>query len=164
MLYYLFTIIAITTIFQLYIKSKIVNIFLLQLIPDSIVEIIVLNVIVLSVIALYPLLNWSPVKISNPNDKERIKGLVRQISRWSLASGQDKNVFIANLHANYGVGYLQALKDIYSQKEIEETSDINLLDFTKDIIDIQDTAARNLVDECPKISGKNKFLAELAGE
>lgn len=165
MLYYLFTIFIVTTLSQLYLKSKISNLLPIQLIPDSVSELISLNIIVLLVIIIVSLLNYLfPTNNLNSKDKSRISSLIRQTSRWSLASQQDNNVFIANLHANYGMGYLQALKDIYTEKEIENTSNIKLLKFTKDIVDIQDTAARNLISVCPEISGKNKFLAELAGE
>lgn len=101
---------------------------------------------------------------SDHKDVERIQQLIKQTSRWSLASQQDNNVFIANLHANYGVGYLQALKDIYREEEIQNVTGIDLLNFSKQIVDIQDSAARRLVSTCPDISAKNKFLASLAGE
>lgn len=101
---------------------------------------------------------------SNSNIKQNIQSLIRQTSRWSVASQQDSSTFIANLHANYGVGYLSALTDIYTQQQIELYGDIDLKKFANEIISIQDTAARKLISDCPQISAPNKFLAELAGE
>lgn len=46
--------------------------------------------------------------------------LIRQVARWSTAGKQDKNSMIAVLHANYGAGYLWALKDIIKMDIIEK--------------------------------------------
>ena len=48
------------------------------------------------------------------------KKLVRQAARWSTAAKQDNNSMIAVLHANYGAGYLWALKDIINTNTIEK--------------------------------------------
>ena len=49
--------------------------------------------------------------------------MIRQTSRWAVASEQDKSPMISVLHANYAVGYLQALQDIASEKEINKYLD-----------------------------------------
>ena len=42
---------------------------------------------------------------------KNINTLIRQAARWSVAAQQDESPIIALLHANYGAGYLWALKD-----------------------------------------------------
>ena len=51
-----------------------------------------------------------------------IKVLTRQAARWSTAAKQDKNSMVAVLHANYGAGYLWALKDIASSEQIKSAT------------------------------------------
>ena len=55
--------------------------------------------------------------------------LTRQTARWSSASNQDKSPLVAVLHANYGMGYLMALKDIATPQQIKSVSNINMQKF-----------------------------------
>jgi hypothetical protein len=97
--------------------------------------------------------------------KDNIKTLVRQASRYSIASQQDKSPLIALLHANYGAGYLWALKDIASEKEIYNATKINLLRFEKKITDIQDNATKRVSRLCPQFIGSSDIeLLKLAGD
>lgn len=97
--------------------------------------------------------------------KEIIIKLIRQIARWSTAALQDKSPVIAVLHANYGAGYLWALKEIMSTDDIENIAKINLKEFEKNVVNIQDSTTRNLAKICPKYAyTKNKYLANIAGE
>lgn len=98
--------------------------------------------------------------------KEMLEKLVRQASRWSLAAQQDETPLIAVLHANYGAGYLWAIKDVYSDQEIESVlgSREMRMKFEKQIISIQDKATRDTVKACPEFSGQVSFLSKIAGE
>jgi hypothetical protein len=82
-----------------------------------------------------------------------IQTLVRQASRWAIASQQDKSQLIAVLHANYGTGYLWALKDIASANEIYKASGIDIKEFEKKILGIQDKSTRMAVEKCPSFKG-----------
>ena len=96
---------------------------------------------------------------------EHINTLIRQAARWSAAAQQDESPIIALLHANYGAGYLWALKDIASDKEIENASGIDVLKFKKTITDIQDESTKKVSKLCPQFVGDiNKYLLELAGD
>jgi hypothetical protein len=95
---------------------------------------------------------------NNLQSNNDIKILLRQTSRWAVASEQDKSPMIAVLHANYAVGYLQALTDIATEKEINKYIDFNK--FKKKIYDIQDNAVKKVVKVCPNYIGNiNKELA-----
>ena len=102
------------------------------------------------------------------NDKDRIQILARQAARWSVAAEQDTNPLIAVLHANYGAGYLWALRDIYSQNEIEEAmgKDFTLERFMKEITRIQDTKSKQMLMICPEMGDldKSRFLKSVSGE
>ena len=93
-----------------------------------------------------------------------IKVLARQAARWSTASKQDKNSMIAVLHANYGAGYLWALKDIASTEQIKVATGIDLLKFEREIVAIQDNATKKMAQLCPKYAPEPTYLTKLAGE
>ena len=70
---------------------------------------------------------------SNSIVNKVINVLVRQASRWATAAKQDKNSMIAVLHANYGAGYLWALKDIATTEQIKAATGIDMLKFEREI-------------------------------
>jgi len=96
--------------------------------------------------------------------EEQIKTLIRQSARWSFAAKQDKNPIISVLHANYGAGYLWALKDIATDTEIERIGNIDILRFRDEIVKVQDEANKKLIRSCPKLVPKDNYLANIAGE
>lgn len=96
--------------------------------------------------------------------KNTIKTLVRQASRWSIASKQDQSPLISVLHANYGAGYLWALFDIATADEIHRYANIDVLKFRNDITKIQDSATQNLTKVCPHFFEDNDYLAHVAGD
>ena len=93
---------------------------------------------------------------------ETIRTLVRQASRWSLAAIQDKNEMIAVLHANYGAGYLWAVRDIAKDNEIEKATGIDIIKFRDRINNVQDTATKRLAKLCPKYAPSDAYLAQIA--
>ena len=91
--------------------------------------------------------------------------LIRQCARWSTASAQDKSPLVSVLHANYGVGYLNALKDIATESQIKEYSNINLQKFTSEVINQQDKATMYTTKQCPNYAKHlNLYLARIAKE
>lgn len=106
--------------------------------------------------------------ISNNTKKfhnELINKLVRQTARWATAASQDDNPVIEVLHANYSAGYLWALKDIATNKDIENATKIDMNKFQKNVVDIQDKANKKLVKLCPNfIKTDNIYLAKIGGE
>ena len=94
-----------------------------------------------------------------------IKQLVRQASRWSVASEQDKSPLISLLHANYGVAYSSIVRDIATDDEIKSVTGINVIDFQRKISDIQDKATQNAVAVCPSFIGNMDLqLSLIAGD
>jgi hypothetical protein len=93
-----------------------------------------------------------------------IHTLIRQAARWSTAADQDKVPMVAVLHANYGVGYLLALKDIFSQNEIEKYGKIDLMKFEKEILAVQDRATKLVSKVCEQFGPPSTYLTGLSGE
>ncbi len=96
--------------------------------------------------------------------KTIIMVLSRQAARWSTAAKQDKNSMIAVLHANYGAGYLWALKDIASTEQIKAATGIDLLKFEREIVSTQDMATKRMTKLCPKYAPDKTYLTKIAGE
>jgi hypothetical protein len=90
--------------------------------------------------------------------------LLRQAARWSLASIQDMNPFIAVLHANYAAGYLWALKDIYTDLEIKNYTGIDMKEFILLIVKNQDIVSKRLVKVCPNFVPERNLLTQIAGQ
>ena len=96
---------------------------------------------------------------------EPIKILIRQAARWSAAAQQDESPIIALLHANYGAGFLWALKDIATDQEIYKSTGIDILKFKKTITDIQDKATKRVTKACPQFTGSiDNYLLQLGGD
>ena len=103
-------------------------------------------------------------KCSNSDKSEIIKTLVRQSARWSTAARQDENPMIALLHANYGAGYLWALKDIATDTEIEKAMKIDIIMFRNEIVNVQDEAHIKVIRVCPQFAPQKSYLTKLAKE
>ncbi|ARF09932.1 hypothetical protein Indivirus_5_55 [Indivirus ILV1] len=107
----------------------------------------------------------SIVKTNRQIDKENtIKTLIRQAARWSLASTQDESSMISVLHANYGAGYLWAVRDIATDDEIKNTTGVDILKFRDEITKIQDNATKKMAKLCPNYAPKSTYLSEIAGD
>ena len=97
--------------------------------------------------------------------KESMITLIRQAARWAAAAQQDKSPMIALLHANYGAGYLWALKDIASDQDIYNATGIDVVQFKKKIIDIQDAATTRVSKQCPQFFGDiDQYLLKIGGD
>lgn len=127
---------------------------------------LLLFIIVTIIIDGYLFFTWFGTSSKTNGRKDMIKKTIRQISRWSSAAKQDGNDLIAVLHANYGAGYLYNMKELFSEKEIEEVlgSEEKRKQFESEIINIQDIATKKAVDKCPEFSGAIDFLSKMAGE
>lgn len=122
----------------------------------------------LGVILIYYLIeikNNCYIKSDSKNIIDKIiQKLVRQSARWSTAAKQDKNSLVAVLHANYGAGYLWALKDIATNEQIKSATGIDVLMFEHEITKVQDKVTMKLAKLCPKYAPKPSVLTKIGGE
>ena len=96
--------------------------------------------------------------------KKNIQTLVRQAARWSTAAKQDDSSMIAVLHANYGAGYLWAVKDIATDDQIAKAAGIDIRKFENEIIKIQDQATVRMSQLCSEYGPPPSYLTTLGGE
>ena len=102
--------------------------------------------------------------VTHKSAETPIQKLVRQTARWATVAQQDQSPLIALLHANYAAGYLWALKDIASEKEINRVAGINLKQFEEHIVNVQDITTKKVIKACPEFSGEvDLYLSTIAG-
>jgi hypothetical protein len=106
---------------------------------------VVIGMAIVLVLQRVRLCQWS-------SSDDRLVKMLRQSARYSIAATQDANPMIAVLHANYGVGYLNALKSIASYDEIESVADVNMRKFSRQTERIQYDATGRLIRQCPRLA------------
>ena len=97
------------------------------------------------------------------NNSDVVK-LVKQSAKWATTAQQDESPLLATLHANYAVGYLWALKDLYDTEEISKKAGINITQFEEHILNVQDMVTKKVLKKCPEFEGDIDFyLSGIAG-
>jgi hypothetical protein len=97
------------------------------------------------------------------SDSDIVK-LVKQSAKWATTAQQDESPMLATLHANYAVGYLWSLKDLYSTNEISKKAGINIKQFEEHILNVQDMVTKKVIKKCPEFEGEvDLYLSSLAG-
>lgn len=81
----------------------------------------------------------------------KIETGVRQVLRWMAAAHQDDHPGIKMLHANYAVGYLSLLRQLYPDEEIYRVSGYHPLKLQESAIDLQDEAFLEASGICPDL-------------
>lgn len=94
-----------------------------------------------------------------------IDKLVRQSARFATAAQQDETPLVSVLHANYSAGYLWALKDIATPKQIHNATGVDIRKFEEHIINVQDSVTKKTLKKCPEFAGDvDLYLATIGGE
>lgn len=105
------------------------------------------------------------IRGSNGVSKATIDKLVRQSARFATAAQQDETPLVAVLHANYSAGYLWALKDIATPKQIHNATGVDIKKFEEHITNVQDSVTKRTLKKCPEFAGDvDLYLATIGGE
>ena len=114
--------------------------------------------IIVSIIAFYIIF----IKRSNDTGAKK---LLKQSARYATTAQQDESPIVATLHANYAMGYLWALKDIYTPKEIHRATSVDLVKFEEHIVNVQDMVNKRVIKKCPEFAGDvDLYLSSIGGE
>jgi hypothetical protein len=104
-------------------------------------------------------MRYCPVNRSHADD---IKALNRQAHRWYIASKQDQHPIIKNLHANYAVGYVNAMRDIAPDDEIDYVTGLSIANLSAGATREQDRSIAQLARYCPDLIPRDRvYLAYL---
>jgi len=105
------------------------------------------------------------VRGSNGASRASIEKLVRQSARFATAAQQDESPLVSVLHANYSAGYLWALKDIATPKQIHNATGVDINKFEEHISNVQDMVTKKTLKKCPEFAGDvDLYLATIGGE
>ncbi len=61
---------------------------------------------------------------------------IRQTKRWLFAAKQDANPYVAMLHANYAVGNIDLMRQLWSDYELATYGQINVHELLRDATQI----------------------------
>ena len=123
-------------------------------------KLILIILICFFIFQIYFWYNFKPIF----DDNQKLRILLRQTARWATASKQDENELIKVLHANYAMGYLMAIRDIYSEDQIEASLGKSVVEFASEISQVQDDAQKSAILICPQYGPERSFLTKLGGE
>jgi hypothetical protein len=105
------------------------------------------------------------IRGSNGASKATIEKLIRQSARFATAAQQDESPLVSVLHANYSAGYLWALKDIATPKQIHNATGVDIKKFEEHISNVQDMVTKKTLKKCPEFAGDvDLYLATIGGE
>lgn len=82
------------------------------------------------------------------NDKDAIRLSMRQTLRWRFAALQNRNPYVALLHANYLAGNLDLMRQIWSDEEIKEATGQDMIKLWRDATELQDKYQKELEKVC----------------
>ena len=75
---------------------------------------------------------------------DAIRMQIRQVERWLKAARQDLDPGVKFLHASYGVGNLDILRQIVTDQEIQRIGGVNPVALLQELSALQDAAARRV--------------------
>lgn len=96
-------------------------------------------------------------------DPATIQTLLRQASRWTVAAEQDTNPLICVLHANYGMAYITALRQVASDAEVIQVTGYDPREVEAYIAEVQDWAVHSFAPHVPHMVPDSP-IAVIAGE
>lgn len=104
---------------------------------------------ILAGILLFLMYFW---KSGTPRD--RVQGLIQKCASYAVQAQQDASPVQAMLHANYSAAYLDALKTVSTERQIQQVGSINLGTFESHILNVQKSVTDKALQEVPDLAGK----------
>lgn len=69
---------------------------------------------------------------------------IRQTRRWLFAAQQDQHPFVAMLHANYAVGNIDLIRQMWTDADIMHATGQDINSLAKDAAQVQDRIKERL--------------------
>lgn len=76
---------------------------------------------------------------------------MRQVTRWILAARQDEHPAVQLLHANYAMGNLDMIRQLFTDQQVEQATGLRPLTLHKEASALQDLAQKRLKPYCPTL-------------
>lgn len=81
----------------------------------------------------------------------QIQTAVRQIERWLVASRQDRHPAIAMLHADYAMGDVDLVRQLWTDQEVVAATGKDMRQLNQQAAEAQDAAKRRIVAIAPQL-------------
>tara|TARA_R110002073_G_scaffold302919_1_gene470707 strand:+ start:338 stop:730 length:393 start_codon:yes stop_codon:yes gene_type:complete len=86
-----------------------------------------------------------------PHDK--VRSLVQRSAAFAVQAQQDTAPVQSIVHATYANAYLDALKNMSSEREIQQASGVNLKVFEEHINNVQSSVTQKVLEKVPDLAG-----------
>lgn len=88
------------------------------------------------------------------DNSKQIKTLMKNCAKWATTAQQDESPYLSVLHANYAAGYLAAINDIASPKEVHRSTGVDVPKFQQHVHNVQDMVTKKLIKKVPEFEGE----------
>lgn len=106
----------------------------------------------LIIVALSLLSKWSESSSSASKPVlRRIKSVVAQCVRWNSMAQQDTNPLMQLVHCNYALANAQAARLLFSDRDIEQVTGLDIHELVNYLDECQAYAIKNIGQNCPNI-------------
>ena len=89
----------------------------------------------------------------NSTEVTTIKNLFKKSAKFAINAQQDTTPFLAVMHANYAHGYLQAIKELATEKQLKVITGIDIEKFEEHILSVQESVTQKVIQKCPEFAG-----------
>jgi hypothetical protein len=86
-----------------------------------------------------------------PHDK--VRSLVQRSAAFAVQAQQDTAPVQSIVHATYASAYLDALKNMSNEREIQQASGINVKVFEEHINNVQSSVTQRVLEKVPELAG-----------
>ena len=86
-----------------------------------------------------------------PHDK--INKLVQKSAGFAVQSQQDTAPVQAIVHATYASAYLEVLRSLASEREIQQASGVNIKVFEEHVNNVQHSVTQKILEKVPDLAG-----------
>jgi hypothetical protein len=83
----------------------------------------------------------------------RIRSLIQRSAEFAVQAQQDTAPVQAIVHATYANAYLDALKSISSDREIQQASGVDVKVFGEHINNVQHSVTQKVLEKVPELAG-----------
>lgn len=85
--------------------------------------------------------------------RHKVDSMIKKCASFALQAQQDQSPVQALLHANYASAYLDALKTVSSERQIQQVGAIKLGQFEEHILNVQKSVTDKILTKVPEFAG-----------
>lgn len=95
--------------------------------------------------------------------RDRVQTLIQKCASYAVQAQQDASPVQGMLHANYAAAYLDALKVVSSERQVQQVGAVNLGTFQAHVLNVQKSVTDKALQAVPELAGKvDLYLQSIA--